>query len=162
MSITVERVIGTQTNHYEFGEWKEICEEYEKATQISCKVSLDEFPIYKEGDIIDENQTVIWNREEVIKRNKAREDAIKKKKRIRDFAIENIECVIINLTAVELMKRDIVENGDIGRAVEKAILIYDKAWKYHYPYTEITTQYGMYKVCLYINDLIGFIEEFIA
>ena len=127
MSITVERVIGTKTNYYEFGEWKEICEEYEKAVQMSCTVSLDEFPIYKEGDIIDENQTVIWNREEVVKRNKAREDAIKKNKRIREFAIENVKCIIINLTAVELIKRDIVKNGDIKRAVEKAIFIYNEA-----------------------------------
>ena len=155
MSITVERVIGTQTNHYEFGEWKEICEEYEKAAQISCKVSLDEFPIYKEGDIIDENQTVIWNREEVVKRKKAREDAIKKNKRIREWAIENVECIIINLTAVELMKRDIVKNGDIKRAVEKAIFIYNEAWDSHH-------SYGIYEVCLHIGDLIGFIEEFIA
>lgn len=154
MSITVERVIATKTVHYEFGEWKEICKEYEKAAQISCTVSLDEFPIYKEGDIIDENQTVVWNREEVVKRKKAREDAIKKNKRIREFAIESVECIIINLTAVELMKRDIVKNGDTKRAVEKAIFIYNKAWDSH-------NSYGMYKVCLHIGDIINFIEEFI-
>ncbi len=152
MSITVERVIATKTNHYEFGEWKEICEEYEKAAQISCTVSLDEFPIYKEGDIIDENQTVIWNREEVVKRKKARENAIKKNKRIREFAIESVECIIINLTAVELIKRDIVKNGDIKRAVEKAILIYDKAW-------DSQCYYDVYEVCLCVSDLIGFIEK---
>lgn len=154
MSITVERVIATKTDHYVFGEWKEIYEEYDKVIQMSCTVSLDEFPIYKEGDIIDENQTVIWNREEVVKRKKAREDAIKKNKRIREYAIENIECVIINLTAVELMERDIVKNGDIKRAVEKAILIYDKAWDSHH-------SYGMYKVCLCVSELIDFIEEFL-
>ena len=155
MSITVEKVIGTKTNYYEFGEWKEICEEYEKAAQMSCTVSLDEFPIYKEGDIIDENQTVIWNREEVVKRKKAREDAIKKKKKIREFVIESVECIIINLTAVELMKRDIIKNGDIKRAVEKAIFIYNEAWdKGH--------SYGIYEVCLHISDLISFIEGFIA
>ena len=152
MSITVERVIATKTDHYVFGEWKEICEEYEKTAQMSCKVSLDEFPIYKEGDIIDENQTVIWNREEVVKRKKAREDAIKQKKRIREFAIENVECIIINLTAVELLKRDIVKNGDIKRAVEKAILIYDKAWDIHH-------SYGIYEVCVCVSDLIDIIEE---
>lgn len=155
MSITVERVIGTKTNYYEFGEWKEICEEYEKAAQMSCTVSLDEFPIYKEGDIIDENQTVIWNREEVVKRKKAREDAIKKNKRIREFAIENVECIIINLTAVELIKRDIVKNGDIKRAVEKAIFIYNKAWDSHH-------SYGIYEVCIYIDELIDFIEDIIT
>ena len=155
MSITVERVIGTKTAHYKFGEWKEICKEYEKVAQMSCTIGLDEFPIYKEGDIIDENQTVIWNREEVAKRNKAREDAIKKKKRIREFAVENVECIIINLTAVELMKRDIVRNGDIGRAVEKAILIYNKAWDRYY-------SYSMYELCLLIDDFIDFIEEFIT
>ena len=152
MSITVERVIATKTDRYEFGEWKEICEEYEKAAQMSCTVSLDEFPIYKEGDIIDENQTVIWNREEVVKRKKAREDAIKKNKRIRELAIESIECIIINLTAVELMKRDIVKNGDIKRAVEKAILIYDKAW-------DIGHSYGMHEVCVCVSDFIDLIEE---
>ena len=154
MSITVERVIATKTDRYEFGEWKEICEEYEKATQMSCTVSLDEFPIYKEGDIIDENQTVIWNREEVVKRKKAREAAIKKNKRIRELVIENVECIIINLTAVELLKRDIVKNGDIKRAVEKAILIYDKAW-------DSQCYYGVYEVCLCVSDLIGFIEKFL-
>ena len=154
MSITVEKVIGTKTDHYEFGEWKEICEEYKKAAKMSCTVSLDEFPIYKEGDIIDENQTVVWNREEVVKRKKAREDAIKKKKRIREWVIENVECIIINLTAVELMERDIVKNGDIKRAVEKAILIYDKAYDRGHPY-------GIYEVCLHIGDFIDFIEEFL-
>ena len=122
MSITVEKVIATKTAHYVFGEWKEICEEYEKAAQMSCTVSLDKFPIYKEGDIIDENQTVIWNREEVVKRKKAREDAIKKNKRIREFVIESVECIIINLTAVELIKRDIVKNGDIKEQLKKQSL----------------------------------------
>lgn len=154
MNITVEKVIATKTDRYEFGEWKEICEEYEKAAQMSCTVSLDEFPIYKEGDIIDENQTVIWNREEVVRRKKARENAIKKKKRIREFAIENVECIIINLTAVELMERDIVKNGDIKRAIEKAIFIYNEAWDSHH-------SYGIYEVCLHIDDLIDFIEEFL-
>lgn len=156
MSITVERVKATKTNYYEFGEWKEICEEYEKAVQMSCTVSLDEFPIYKEGDIIDENKTVIWNREEVVKRKKAREDAIKKNKKIREFAIENVECIIINLTAVELIKRDIVKNGDVKRAVETAIFIYyNEAWDSHH-------SYGICDVCIYIDELIDFIEDIIT
>lgn len=42
MSITVERVIATKTDRYEFGEWKEIYEQYERAAQMSCEEFLEE------------------------------------------------------------------------------------------------------------------------
>lgn len=46
--------------------------------KFSCKPDPDKFPKYKPNDIIDEDKSVKWNREEVIRRIAARDDEVKR------------------------------------------------------------------------------------
>lgn len=48
---------------------------------FSCTPDTNLFPKYKEGDVIDEDKSVKWNREEVQRRIDARENEVKRLKR---------------------------------------------------------------------------------
>lgn len=54
-----------------------LAREYSKFnSEYSCKPDPDKFPKYKEGDIIDEDMSVKWNREEVARRIIARNEEV--------------------------------------------------------------------------------------
>ena len=53
--------------------------EYSKfITRYSCQPDANKFPKYKTGDVIDEDKSVRWNREEVEKRKQAREEEVRR------------------------------------------------------------------------------------
>ena len=83
------------------------------------------FPTYKEGDVIDEEQSVRWNREEVSRRIQAYENEIK---RLEDIRLENIHKVnndVIEAIAFELDNRHIVLDEDVAH--KKATTLFNYA-----------------------------------
>ena len=96
-----------------------------------------------------------WNKDEVIKRNKLRDEEIKRCQSIRKYVLNDFENNIIHCIAVELIERNIVKADDISTAAEKANKIFNLVWdKGH--------SYGVYEVCIYIDEIIDFIEDFIV
>ena len=68
---------------------------------FSCKPDATEFPKYKKGDIIDENQSVKWNREEIERRIAARDAEVKRLNTIRNKLHNLYETTCIKLLAKE-------------------------------------------------------------
>lgn len=155
MSININDIISANNFNFKYGEWNHICETYktiEESTSIS-KINQD-YPIYTENYIFDENKSVKWNKDEVIRRNKLRDEEIRKCQSMRKQTLYNCENNIIHCIAVELIERNIVKT-DISTAVEKASKIFNLAWdKGH--------SYGLYEVCIYIDEITDFIEDIIA
>lgn len=48
----------------------------ERAADLPRIPDPKEFPVYRDTDVIDEDQTVRWNREEVARRNQLRSDKL--------------------------------------------------------------------------------------
>lgn len=56
-----------------------IIENYNEFTlTYSCRPDEDKFPKYKTGDVIDEDKSVKWNREEIERRIAARDEEVKR------------------------------------------------------------------------------------
>lgn len=68
----------------------------------------EKFPKYKEGDIIDEEQSVRWNREEVARRIQLYNDEVNRLENIRKQKISEVNEGAIDAIAVELLHRMIV------------------------------------------------------
>ena len=154
MKRNVNDVISANNLNFKYGEWSYISETYktiEETTSIS-KVNQN-YPIYTEKYIFDENKSVKWNRDEVNRRNKLRDEEIKRCQSIRKYVLNDFENNIIHCIAVELMKRNILKT-DISTVAEKAIKIFNVAWdKGH--------SAGIYEVCIYIDEIVDFIEDII-
>ena len=154
MNRNVNDVISANNLNFKYGEWNHIRETYktiEETTSISK--TNENYPIYTENYIFDENKSVKWNKEEVIKRNKLRDEEIKKCQSIRKQFLYNCENNIIHCITVELIKRNVVK-PDISTATEKAIKIFNLAWdKGHSD--------GIYEVCIYIDEIMNFIEDIV-
>lgn len=155
MKRNVNDVISANNLNFKYGEWSHISKTYktiEETTSISK--ANQNYPIYAENYIFDENKSVKWNKEEVIKRNKLRDEEIKRCQSIREYVIDDFENNIIHCIAVELIKRNILK-PEISTAAEKAIKIFNLAWdKGHSD--------GIYEVCIYIDEIVDFIEDIIA
>lgn len=150
----VNDIISANNLNFKYGEWNHIHETYRTidATTSTCKIYKD-YPFYTENYIFDENKSIEWNKDEVIRRNKLRDEEIKKCQSIRNHARYNFENNIIHCIAVELIKRNILKT-DISTAAEKAIKIFDLAWdKGH--------DDGIYEICFYIDEIVDFIEDIV-
>lgn len=154
MNRNINDIISANNLNFKYGEWSHICEMYktiEETTSISK--TNENYPIYTENYIFDENKSVKWNKEEVIKRNKLRDEEIMRCQSIRKQFLYNCENNIIHCITVKLIKRNIVKT-DISTAVEKAIKIFNLAWdKGHSD--------GIYEVCIYIDEIMNFIEDIV-
>ena len=150
----INDIVSASKLNFKYGEWKHICETYKTFEEITSIVkTIRDYPLYKENYIFDENKSVKWNKDEVIKRNKLRDEEIRKCRAIRKQALCNVENNIIHCIAVELIERNIIK-ADISTAVEKAIKIFNFAWdKGH--------SYGIYEVCTYIDEMVDFIEDIV-
>ena len=155
MSINVNDIISANNLNFKYGEWSHISKTYKTIEETTSIVkTIRDYPLYKENYIFDENKSVKWNKDEVIKRNKLRDEEIRKCQSIRKQTLYNCENNIIHCIAVELIERNIVKT-DISTTVKKATKIFNLAWdKGHSD--------GVYEVCIYIDEIVDFIEDIIA
>lgn len=75
--------------------WNMFCRNF------SCKPDEKEFPKYKHGDIIDEEKSVKWNREEIEKRINARTEEVKRLNTLRNKLDNLYEKTAIKVLAKE-------------------------------------------------------------
>lgn len=100
--------------------WEEIEADYRVACSLSCKPD-DSFQKVKTGDIIDEDKSVRWNREEVERLKEAYEEEVKRLKRKQNGAITDA-----TMRAVRLISQE------AGVSEEKARILWDFVYeKYH-------------------------------
>lgn len=100
-------------------------EDLYKISRMKIAPDVKDFPIYVEGDVIDEEKSVRWNREEVTRRMQAREDEKFKLIGLRNKAFEQANENAINSIAQELLDRKLVRTEDM--AYKKAKAIFNKA-----------------------------------
>lgn len=108
------------------------------------------FPTYKEGDVIDEEQSVRWNREEVARRIQVYKNEIK---RLEDIRLENIHKVnndVIEAIAFELNNRHIVPDKDVAH--KKATVLFNCANLMRHDENE-----DAYYLARLIKRLVGFV-----
>ena len=87
---------------------------FASADHQSINPSFDEFPVYVATDVIDENQSVKWNRIEIQKRMEAREAEIERLKEIRSAMYQDAHNrvleYIIQQTKMPMNKAEILWN----------------------------------------------------
>jgi len=123
---------------------------YEAACNMSCLPDPYKFPKYKEGDVIDENKSVKWNREEVAKCIQARNDEVARLNTVKNKRIVELKNMAVDTIARELIHDKLVAN--VGRAYEIAGNIWNRAY-------DDGHAYGMPNVVNYIYKYVEFAEE---
>lgn len=108
--------------------------------EYSCKPDPDLFPNQREGDIIDEEQSVRWNRKEVARRIQARKDEVKRL---------NAEKNDLYNKAVDLAIKYIQQETKLNE--KKARLLWSKVYDEHHAYFD--------DVLSYLDDEIEFVQE---
>lgn len=111
---------------------EECYDELYKVYDMSCKPTMEKV---KKGDIIDEDQSVRWNREEVLRRMKAYDDEVKAlntaKNKARDKAYANMYKAIqreIKGISLETAQQifDVVTEQEDGECKENHVIaMYD-------------------------------------
>jgi len=122
-----------------------------KCASEYLKPDPKKFPTYKEGDVIDEEQSVRWNREEVARRIQAYKDEIK---RLEDVRLENIHKVnndVIEAIAFELDNRYIVLDEDIAHKKATALFNYANLIRHN-------KKEDAYYLAILVKQLIDFVE----
>lgn len=82
--------------------WYDIESAYKTACRMSWKPDITKFPIVRDGDVIDEEKSVRWNREEVIRLRAAYGEEVKRLNRERNAAIAKVTNRAIRMIAEEL------------------------------------------------------------
>lgn len=99
---------------------------------FSCKPDPDEFPKYKTGDVIDEDKSVKWNREEIERRITARNDEVKRLNTMKNTLSNLYETVLI---------RELAKDYKISEKETK--IIWSKAYDDNHAYG-ITSVYNTF------------------
>lgn len=133
-----------------YDQTNEFVEAYEAACNMSCLPDPYKFPKYKEGDVIDENKSVKWNREEVAKRIQARNDEVARLNTVKNKRIVELKNMAVDTIARGLINDKLVAN--VGRAYEIAGNIWNRAY-------DDGHAYGMPNVVNYIYKYVEFAEE---
>ena len=123
---------------------------YEAACNMSCLPDPYKFPKYKEGDVIDENKSVKWNREEVAKRIQARNDEVARLNTVKNKRIVELKKMAQDTIAHGLINDKLVAN--VGRAYEIASNIWNRAY-------DDGHAYGIHEVVNYVYKYVAFAEE---
>ena len=105
--------------------WEEIEAAYNAACSLSCKPD-DSFQKVKTGDVIDEDKSVRWNREEVERLKMAYDEEVKRLNRAKNSAIQDATQRAVRLTAEEL---DVSE--------DKAQILWDFVYDKYHAYGEM-------------------------
>lgn len=107
----------------------------------SCRPNDELFPKYRTGDVIDEDKSVKWNREEVERRIKSREEEVKRLNR---------EKAEINKLYEEGIKARLAKEYDLS--LEEVELIWNHA------YSEEHSS-GLNTVYTYFDDLASLYDD---
>lgn len=136
---------------YNYGDWTPIIEDYANIDRTyKCKPDITKFPKCREGDIIDENQTVKWNKEEVTRRIQAYKNEVGRLNAERNAAFLRWRQDVTAIITAELVERKIFR--DAATADKKALIIYNKAY-------EDAHSYGVYDVLQKVDAYVDFTEE---
>lgn len=126
MAVRVKAVgVRTKQKMVERDDWDKIASDYDKACRMSCRPG-DNFRKVKVGDVIDEEKSVRWNREEVERLRLAYDEEVKRLNREKNAAIVAIEDRAVKLIAYE---------ADISE--EKAKLLWDFVYERGHAYGEM-------------------------
>lgn len=115
---------------------------YEDAECISCQPNNTKFPKIKTGTIIDENQTVVWNRQYVEESQKRRAEEVNRLNKIKNQEICKVQRQIF-LYIMDTIGHNLTE--------EKARIIWQKAW-------DDGHSAGIAEVFGYLKDYINFAQ----
>lgn len=126
---------------------------YCEAYKITCKPDPKKFPRYKENDVIDENKSVKWNREEIIRLNQMHQNEVVRLNRIRNSEIFELDSLVKALIIDEIKYS--IKNKSDAWYENAAKLIFKEAY-------ERGHSYGMYDVIMYINNYIDLIINIIS
>ena len=137
---------------YTYGDWATIAKDYEQIESMSTKPDPTKFPHYNQNDIIDENKTVKWNRDEV---NRCREEYAKEKYRLNHGRNEALCSIINDIKEVFSDELSTYHINSKKSGKEIASLIYNKA-------NEESHSYGIYDVLQKMDDYMDFIYELFA
>lgn len=120
----------------------------------SCKP--DTLALPKKNEVLDENKSVKWNREEVERRREAYFEEVKRLNRERNKAISDVESDICQKIMRELnhpkqKDRHITEKG----ATAMYYLAYERGHAYGFlsVYNELSELMDLMETVLYANDL---------
>ena len=107
-------------------DWEKIEHDYREAWSMSCRPDATVFPKVRDGDVIDEDQSVRWNREEVIRRKTAYAEEVKRLNKIRNLAVNTVTDRAVRLIADELQVKE-----------EKARILWDFLYDKYHAYSEM-------------------------
>ena len=147
----IEKIKNVNIGDYKYGDWRTIESDYENITSTSL-LDPNKYPTYVIGYVFDENKSVKWNREEVERLNNIAFTELKNEEKRRKELQKNIEHIIINLIAKELINRELF--NDMHIAIIKANKLFSRAW-------EEKHSYGLYDVCVFADFLVGVVEDFV-
>lgn len=123
--------------------WEEAWADLDSAYMMSCKPTGKRFP---KGYVFDENKSVKWNAEEVIRNNEAVQKEVSELQRNRSAAINSATSEIVKL---------IVREFDYKINENQAYIIWNLAY-------EEGHSYGCTEIEIHLKELIGTFKAFIA
>lgn len=123
--------------------WEEAWADLDAAYMMSCKPTGKRFP---KGYVFDENKSVKWNAEEVIRNNEAVQKEVSELQRNRSAAINSATSEIVKL---------IVNEFDDKINEKQAYIIWNLAY-------EKGHSYGCSEIEIHLKELIGTFKAFIA
>ena len=106
--------------------WEMFCKNF------SCKPDETEFPKYKHGDVIDEDKSVKWNREEIERCINARTKEVKRLQTLRNKLDNLYEKTVIKILAKEYKI-----------SIKEASILWRKAYEDNHSYG-ITSVYNTF------------------
>lgn len=135
---------------YSLGEAMAISKLFDEAFAISCVPDPTKFKKYRENAVIDEDKSVKWNREEIVRRNKVYADEASRLNTIRNHAVHDVEQLVKDLIIDEL--KYISKGMSDAWYKNAANEIYSRA------YTE-GHHTSMYEVITYVTEYLDLIES---
>lgn len=122
----------------------EITNLIEEAYNLPIRSKL---PKFKEGHIFDEDKSVKWNREEVIRKNQEYEADTQKIKQVRKEAIDEAE---------RKLQKFLIEEYEYFNLSSKQI-----QKLYNYAYEEYHS-YGLSEILIHLDELVDLVSEVIT
>ena len=107
-------------------DWEKVERDYRDACSMSCRPDVTVFPKARDGDVIDEDQSVRWNREEVTRRKTAYAEEVKRLNKARNLAVNAATDRAVRLIADELQVKE-----------EKARILWNFLYDKYHAYGEM-------------------------